>query len=196
MSRVKVTEIKGAFAFEGKSYGPFQASKDTPFIEVPEALASALNLPLHEDEVKAREAEQAEQQASDAFDPVSAIQRVNAELPELSEELTRQLAPIVAALNEALKASTEAVNASTATLQPSPKSPEQGDTATPLVDGLQHADLLMAAGITSMEALEAGLIVPEGEKVSPVEAVDGIGKKTVEAYTKAVADWRKGQGQQ
>lgn len=73
---------------------------------------------------------------------------------------------------------------------------QQKPDATPLVDGLQHADLLTEAGITSMEALEAALIVPEGEKVSPVEAVGGVGKKTVEAYTKAVADWRKGQGQQ
>ena len=92
---------------------------------------------------------------------------------------------------------TDAVKANTATLQQAsvPKSPEKSDS-TPLVDGLQHADLLTAAGITSMEALEAGLSVPEGGKQSAVEAVDGIGKKTVEAYTKAVADWRKGQAAQ
>ena len=40
MSRVKVTEIRGAFAFEGASYGPFQANGATPFVEVPAALAS------------------------------------------------------------------------------------------------------------------------------------------------------------
>lgn len=60
MKRVKVTEIVGAFASEGVSYGPFQASADRPFIEVPAHLAAALNLPLHESEVQAREEAQAE----------------------------------------------------------------------------------------------------------------------------------------
>lgn len=60
MKRVKVTEIVGAFASEGVSYGPFQASADRPFIEVPAHLAAALNLPLHESEVQASEEAQAE----------------------------------------------------------------------------------------------------------------------------------------
>lgn len=216
MSRVKVTAIPGGYSFEGVSYGPFEADKKTPFVEVPEALASALTLPLHEDEVKAREAAQAEQEAdgesADTFDPVKALERVSAELPTLSAEMTAQLAPIVAALDEALKANTDAVNANTATLQqaPAPQSPEQGDTLTPketanpidqtgrtpLVDGLPLHDLLTGNGFDTMERLEAGLKVLEGTEQSPVQAIDGIGKKTVEAYTKAVADWRKGQGRQ
>ena len=40
-----------------------------------------------------------------------------------------------------------------------------------------------------MEALAAGLVVPDGATESPVMAVTGIGKKSVEAYQKAVTDW-------
>lgn len=47
----KVTSIPGVYSFQGKSYGPFEATGDRPHMEVPEEVAFALNLPLHESEV-------------------------------------------------------------------------------------------------------------------------------------------------
>lgn len=44
---VKVSEIRGRYSFEGRAYGPFQPSSERPFVEVPETLARALNLPLY-----------------------------------------------------------------------------------------------------------------------------------------------------
>lgn len=207
--KVKVTELTTTYTKGADRFGPFKASKEQPFLEVPISIALASGAPVYDGE-----AAQAEQEAEGEGTDVQVIlkanqdlkadldkvtgerDRLNGDLAHLRKEQEKLADRLTAA--QARIAELEAATPLSPTLegQQSPQSPEQGDTATPLVDGLQHADLLMAAGITSMEALEAGLIVPEGEKVSPVEAVDGIGKKTVEAYTKAVADWRKGQGQQ
>lgn len=92
MKRVKVTEIVGAFASEGVSYGPFQASVDRPFIEVPAHLAAALNLPLHESEVQAREEAQAEGEGVVTDAQASAALRAdNDRLREERDELRAQL---------------------------------------------------------------------------------------------------------
>lgn len=52
----KVIQIPGALNYEGKSYGPFEATGDIPYVEVPADMAAVMGLPLHESElVKAAE---------------------------------------------------------------------------------------------------------------------------------------------
>lgn len=82
----KVTEVRGAYAFEGTTYGPFQASKDKPFLEVPAQLATALGLPLHESEVQAREAAEADD--ADGAD-VEELIRANGDLKADVDALTQ-----------------------------------------------------------------------------------------------------------
>lgn len=237
--KVKVMALAGAYAFEGVSYGPFQASKETPFLEVPAALAAALNLPLHPDEVKAREEAQAEQEQDSEgisvdeilkanqdlkadFDRVTGerngweleakrlqsivdvgkpenekLMRERADLQVKLADVTRDRDKLAADLAVAQTRITELESQHQATTE-APETPaelaqEQLQEGTPLVEGLPHADLLTTNGFTTMEKLEAGLVVAEGETESSVQKIDGVGKKTLEAYAKAVADWKAGQ---
>lgn len=86
---VKVTEVLAGYAFAGKVYGPFKGSKDKPFLEVPEALASALNLPLHESEVQARE-EAAQAQAAEGGADVEQLLQANHSLKADLDRVTKE----------------------------------------------------------------------------------------------------------
>ena len=205
MKRVKVTEIRGAFAFEGVSYGPFQANNSTPYLEVPAALAAALNLPLHPDEVAERQEPQPSTEpapdltaARNQLDLLTQkLHRANDRIAFLEGELEGQktewekqrgggLADLAASLKreDALKA--KLGDGEVPADAPLPQ-PEDG---TPLPDGILHRDLLMAGGFTSLEKLAAGLQVADGESESQVQKLEGVGKKTVQAYEKLIADWQ------
>ncbi len=47
----KVTSVPGTLSFEGKSYGPFEATNKKQFLEVPEDMQQVMNLPLHESDL-------------------------------------------------------------------------------------------------------------------------------------------------
>ena len=252
MSRVKVTEIRGAFAFEGASYGPFQASEATPFTEVPAALASALNLPLHESEVVAQ-AEQADAGASayveqllkanhdlkadlgkvtDEVIPLEhRVQHLQGEVARVTGErdesrnaaqilqaavgefaqaygegrsgddlkpyidrISRILPPLSVTLATTFQSLTDSIQANTAALKDMSfeTTVVTYGGATPLPDTLPLRELLIENHFDTLEKLEVGLVAPEGQTESPVQQIDGIGKKTVQAYEKAVADWKAG----
>lgn len=44
----RVTQLDGAYSVDGRAFGPFRATEDRPYLEVPDALVSALGLDLHE----------------------------------------------------------------------------------------------------------------------------------------------------
>ncbi|MFB9991229.1 hypothetical protein ACFFLM_04430 [Deinococcus oregonensis] len=80
MNRVKVTFIQASYTFDGAAYGPFQASEAVPFLEVPEALANILSLPLY-DGAAAEEAAAEGQELLEANASLKAeLERVKAEL--------------------------------------------------------------------------------------------------------------------
>lgn len=250
---VKVTAMLAAYAVEGVSYGPFQATEDRPFLEVPEALANALNLPRYEEDGQTDAKDQdAHLQGNDAADVVhlrevlkrtadavlhrqdfltvprfdaqhpegmDVAQAVAAGLDDLKAQLTQaqgvgqalerrlseaqqahadekaeweqQRAGLLKDTADALKRE-DALQAELAAVQ-TQATPDPTTTGTPLVEGLPAPELLTQHGFDTMEKLEAGLRVPEGVEQSPVQAVSGIGKKSVEAYQKAVTDWRAEQ---
>lgn len=230
---VKVTELLAGYQFGDRVYGPFQASKDKPYVEVPAALAAALNLPLHESEVQARE--EAAAQAEDDADGVDVqailqenhnlkadVDAVTQDRERLQEELTTLHGVIgwssdssvsaadmvrniwgtaetnrteltratneAAALRDRVTQLEEQLAAAGTRAADAPQEPATTGTALPA--DLAHADLLAAHGFTSMETLEAGLVIADGETESPVRKIDGIGGKTEEALKKLVADWR------
>ena len=210
MSRVKVTEIRGAFAFEGASYGPFQANGATPFVEVPAALASVLNLPLHESEVAAQ-AEQADAGASaDVEQLLKANHDLKADLDKATgerDDLRNLLGKAQARIDELtgkvfkLVGERDGLQARIAELEAPRRvepaaegeSPAPDSAATPLPDALPLRELLIENHFDTFQKLEAGLVVAEGQTESPVQQIDGIGKKTVQVYEKAVADWKAGK---
>lgn len=173
MTTVKVTQIPGGFAFDGASFGPFEATEGTPFTEVPRGLADILGLPRYEDGEADADADTASDQPRAEGDSA----RV-AELEQRVSELQGELATARARIAEL-----EGTQAAGVTPSDAPT------TNTPLVDGLPSPELLTANGFDTMEKLAAGLVVPDGATDSPVQAVSGIGKKSVEAYQKAVTDW-------
>lgn len=196
--KVKVTAIEGAYALDGVSYGPFQASKDKPFLEVPEALANALNLTRYEDgkDSGKNETEQelgrwnvstlVEQVKSLTKERDSLKTRV-AELEGEKAEWEKQRDSLLVDLSNSMKRESEEADQVDASNEPTKQE------GAPLVPGLPLTDLLTQHGFTTMEKLEAGLVVAEGQTESPVQQVEGIGKKSLEAYAKAVADWKASQ---
>lgn len=48
MTTRRVTEILGSVSVEGKAYGPFQATADRPWLDVPAAVADVMGWPVHE----------------------------------------------------------------------------------------------------------------------------------------------------
>jgi len=44
----RVTQLDGAYSVDGRAFGPFRATEDRPYLEVPDALVNALGLNLHE----------------------------------------------------------------------------------------------------------------------------------------------------
>lgn len=49
----KVTAVPTSFPFKGKKYGPFHATTEKPYTEVPAALQVAANLPVYVEAAKA-----------------------------------------------------------------------------------------------------------------------------------------------
>lgn len=224
MEKVKVTELTMTYTKGADRYGPFKATADKPFIEVPLSIALASSAPVYDGEVAQPK------QAGDSTS-VDDLLQANADLKADLDRATGErddLKNKVDGLENALvlqrkkveewadlandnsakvtnltlerdKVTTELAAAQARILELESAAPaETGNpvtppAGTPLVDGLPNPDLLTSNGFDTMEKLEAGLKVLEGAKESAVEAIDGIGKKSLEAYAKAVADWKAGK---
>lgn len=206
-SRVKVTELLAGYSFGGVVYGPFKASQDTPFLEVPAALAAALNLPLYSDETQASAEPAADlTEARDQIDLLTEkLHRANDRIAFLEGETKGKqaewekqrdglLSDLAASLKreDALKAQLgEGQESGVPDNQPQheQKPPEQ-PAGTPLPDSAPLRDLLIQHGFDTLEKLEKGLIVAEGQSESPVRQLDGVGAKSETALQALVADWK------
>lgn len=82
---VKVTNIPGAYSFEGKSYGPFSATNKKEFVEVPADFAATMNLPLHESEL-AQAQDEIQPEGLDIQELLDANQSLKEELDSLRAE--------------------------------------------------------------------------------------------------------------
>lgn len=229
----RVTRLDGSYSVDGKAFGPFQASGKAPYLEVPDALATALNLPIHESDAQLIAEQEAQADVDADGVDVQAILRANEDLKadvdavtqdrdRLQEELTTLHGVIgwssdnsvsaadmvrniwgtaetnrteltratneAAALRDRVTQLEEQLAAAGTRAADAPQEPTTTGTALPA--DLAHADLLAAHGFDSMEKLEAGLVIAEGETESPVRKIDGIGGKTEDALKKLVADWR------
>lgn len=116
---MKVTHIPSTVSFGGRKYGPFLATRSEPFADVPDSLASALNLPEYMGEVS----------LEDETDPQVLKERITA-LEAERAELARELEAV-----RALKGPSEAQQGvgSTPTLPPDAKArlvalPRVGET--------------------------------------------------------------------
>ncbi|WP_161883854.1 hypothetical protein [Deinococcus alpinitundrae] len=112
----KVTNIPGVYAFEGKSYGPFSATNKKEFVEVPEAFAFTLNLPLHDSEELESEAEQGAdiQELLDANHSLKEeLDQARAQVADLQAKLksTHEGAAQLGAARNALQAELESTRA-------------------------------------------------------------------------------------
>ncbi|WP_295818880.1 hypothetical protein [uncultured Deinococcus sp.] len=245
---MKVTSLGQTFTAQGQGYGPFTATAERPYLEVPLSIALVSGAPVYEEDEVAAPAGQTDQEelaglrdlakrTADAvleraafltvprFDDqhpggMDVAQAVAAGLDDLKRQLDQVQAEYGTFKDAANRAGAEGTNARVALERQvtelqgelaitraritelegapvpdqTPASERASDlaptpTGTPLVDGLPSPELLTANGFDTMEALAAGLVVPDGATESPVMAVTGIGKKSVEAYQKAVTDW-------
>ena len=201
----KVTSIPGTYSFEGKSYGPFEAANGKDFKEVPADFADALGLPLHESEVQA----QAEQHEDEDGADVQELLDANASLKSSLDTVTAERDDLRAKLEEAdseisflklgkqdlntqLEKARAAIEANTAALDAAVQAASTIDTgnpvteSTPLPEDFPMRSLLLESGFDSLEKVRAGLVKPDGAEKSPVEDINGIGKKTVDAITAAL----------
>lgn len=81
---VRVSEMLGGYSVEGVAYGPFQATAERPYLEVPESLANSLNLPRYEESDADAEAE------ADA-DPDDNLVEALRDMADRADSLQRQL---------------------------------------------------------------------------------------------------------
>ena len=206
---VKVTELGQTYTRQGKSYGPFKATKDTPYLEVPLAIALGAGAPAYE----GADVEQAQADAGASADVeqlLKANHDLKADLDKATgerDDLRNLLGKAQARIDELtgkvfkLVGERDGLQARIAELEAPRRvepaaegeSPAPDSAATPLPDALPLRELLIENHFDTFQKLEAGLVVAEGQTESPVQQIDGIGKKTVQAYEKAVADWKAGQ---
>lgn len=97
---MKVTRVPGTYTLDGKNYGPFEASAQQPFLEVPEGLALALGLPEFAGEVQAPPVSGDDEAAVQLEEARADLGRVTAE----RDDLKRQLDEVRAALQNAKRA--------------------------------------------------------------------------------------------
>ncbi|UWX62777.1 hypothetical protein [Deinococcus rubellus] len=81
-----MTNIPGAYAYEGKSYGPFSATNKKGFVEVPAELAASLNLPLHESELDPAQ-DEIQPEGADIQELLDANHSLKADLDKANSEL-------------------------------------------------------------------------------------------------------------
>lgn len=180
---VKVTALGQTYKHQGKGFGPFRGTSDRPFLEVPLAVALASGAPVYTGE----EAEEGAEEGADNQQLLDA----NASLKSDLEKVTAERDGLRAKLEEAdseissLKLGA-ALDANTAALKSANQQVEAVTSATPLPDDFPMRALVLESGFDSLEKVRAGLVKPEGAEKSPVENVQGIGKKTLEAIEAAL----------
>ncbi|MBZ9712184.1 hypothetical protein [Deinococcus multiflagellatus] len=237
---VKVTELARTYTKNGERFGPFKATAEQPFLEVPAAIAMASGAPVYDGEAAEPDA------GADVEDLLQANRDLKADLDKSDAELgavldamgwvpgqgiapadlirnikggaetNRQLLDQAQVRILELERETGELRLQVTDLQalvppleseaaPDQGSEAQGDstgepstepdapaTGTPLPDDIAFRTLLLDNGFDTMEKLEAGLKVAEGQTESPVQQINGIGGKTVKAYQQLLAD-RKAQ---
>ena len=73
----RVTQLDGAYSVDGRAFGPFRATEDRPYLEVPDALVNALGLNLHESDPQL-----IAQQATDSLRPSDTPKQAPAQVAE------------------------------------------------------------------------------------------------------------------
>ena len=211
---------------DGKSYGPFTATKDKPFLEVPANIALVSGAELYEEgavevasEEDGVEVERVIKANHDLAADLKAEQdkvqdlsiRLNGErgkVGQLTAQLTEvraeveQFRELLAAerqysrkLEDAITAgSAEDARAALRVEQPVPE-PEQEEASasadeepqgTPVPDGFPMASKLAENDFDTLEKIEAGLKVAEGQEESPIRQIDGLGEKSEQAIKDAL----------
>ncbi|MFC3834789.1 MULTISPECIES: hypothetical protein [Deinococcus] len=231
---VKVTSLGQTFTAQGQGYGPFIATAERPYLEVPLSIALVSGAPVYEEgeatvspeQVTApltveaarqllglpvdpegagslpwlrRSLDESERQRLDALRDRDQVQAEYGTFRQAADHAGAQATNARVALEQRvteLQGELDTARARIAELEGTPVPGETpsdvapAPTGTPLVAGLPVPELLVQHGFDTMEKLDAGLVVPDGATESPVMAVTGIGKKSVEAYQKAVTDWK------
>ncbi|GGO32697.1 hypothetical protein [Deinococcus humi] len=221
---VKVTALGQTYRRDGKGFGPFRATAERPFLEVPLWVALVSGAPEYTGEPEADEAEGADvQQLLDANASLKAdLDQARADfaheqqqhektrdgyaaysdaqeakvstLTSRVSELEAECVDLKQKLEEAdseisflkLDQSRAALDANTAALNAASQQIEAVTSSTPLPEDFPMRDLLLESGFDSLEKVRAGLVKLDGAEKSPVENVQGIGKKTLMAIEAAL----------
>ncbi|WP_261665432.1 hypothetical protein [Deinococcus sp. Marseille-Q6407] len=215
---VKITSLGQTLqASDGKSYGPFEASKAKPYLEVPLSIALVSGAPVYEEGAVADASKDVEDGveveriikanhdlAADLKAEQGKVQdlsiRLNGERGKVAQ-LTAQLTEVgefrellagerqySRKLEDAIQGGDiEKARAALRVEQPAPEPEQEGAPApasseesegTPVPDGFPLASKLAENGFDTLEKIEAGLRVAEGQEESPIRQIDGLGEKS------------------
>ncbi|WP_161884058.1 hypothetical protein [Deinococcus alpinitundrae] len=83
---MKVTALGQTYRYQGMAYGPFTASPETPFLEVPEGLALAVGASLYDPEL-AQAQDEIQPEGADIQELLAANESLKTALDEANTEL-------------------------------------------------------------------------------------------------------------
>lgn len=205
---LKVTRLDQTYTRQGQRYGPFSATPEQPFIEVPLGVALASGAPeyVEEGETTPPALSGDVTQALSQGDAVKAATLALESAQQRIDELTGKVFKLVGEREQAqadferekgirlsleaevkrLRGELETAQGAASQAAESAKQADEALNGTPLPDDFPMRAKLVEAGFDTVEKVRAGLVKPEGAEKSPVENISGIGGKTAEAIQAAL----------
>lgn len=87
MTTRRVTEILGSVSVEGKAYGPFSATADRPYLEVPAGVADVMAWPVHDSDPSLAQADANAGEGTHVDEILKANEDLKADLDKSREKL-------------------------------------------------------------------------------------------------------------